>query len=259
MSTISGSGPATEYARQVDSSDFSWSGLEAAAFGAHEPVAQALARAAGERGAPPTRVAEWGGMLAGLLAFVVMLAPVLAPGIIIAFGRGAEARVGAVVVAGVLAAAHVVLRVRDWLRLGRGLPVGTPRELLLAAISVPFGVLSAVLAGLVAAADASPAAWASFAALVAMTASCVASVAVLRSAARRGRMRPPTADMDAQAAVAALEPHERDIVTADLVSSLAVLVERGVISEAERDGALRAPLGALARRRWAGEGASHRA
>lgn len=259
MSTIPGNLPATAYARAVDTTDFSWTALEAAAFRAHPSVAHAVVRAERERGTPPTPAAKWGRMLVGLPAVVVMLAPVLAPGIIVAFGRGPEARVAAVIVAGALAAAHVVLRVREWLRLGRGIPVGTPREVVLAAISVPFGVLASVLAGMVAAAGESPAAWASFAALVAMTGSCGASVAVLRSAAKRGRMLPRTAEMEAQAALAALTRPERDAVSADLASALEVLVERGMISEVARGEALRAPLGALARLRWAAEGASQRA
>ena len=252
--------PATDYARRVDPADFSWPSLERRAFRSRPAVADALDRAEAERIDAPPPGSGWGRLLAAVPAFVVLLAPVLAPGIIIAFGRGADARVGAVTVAGVLAVAHVAMRVREWVRLGRGIPVGTPREALLAAISVPFGLLATVLAGMVAATDASPATWASVAALAAMTICCVVAVPVLRrrgeAGARHFRPRPDSA---VRAAVASLDPSERDAVAADLATALAVLAERGVISDVERDDALRAPLAGLARRARAGEGASHRA
>jgi hypothetical protein len=254
--------PATDYARRVDPAGFSWSALEGAAFRGHPPVAQALARSSAERAEAPASGSGWGRLLAGLPAFVVLLAPVLAPGVIIAFGRGADARVGAIVVAGVLAVAHVLLRVGEWVRLGRGIPVGTPREALLAAISVPFGLLATVLAGMVAAAAASPAApaaWASVAALAAMTASCVVAVPVLRRAAKRGLALPRTAAAEAQAAVDSLDRSDRAAVTADVASALALLAERGVISDVERDRALRAPLAGLERHARSTEGAPHRA
>lgn len=269
MSDIPGTAPtpdpATDYARRVDPAGFSWSALEGAAFRGHPPVAQALARSSAERAEAPASGSGWGRLLAGLPAFVVLLAPVLAPGVIIAFGRGADARVGAVVVAGVLAVAHVLLRVGEWVRLGRGIPVGTPREALLAAISVPFGLLATVLAGMVAAAaaaaasPAAPAAWASVAALAAMTASCVVAVPVLRRAAKRGLALPRTAAAEAQAAVDSLDRSDRAAVTADVASALALLAERGVISDVERDRALRAPLAGLERHARSTEGAPHRA
>lgn len=266
MSDIPGTAPtpdpATDYARRVDPAGFSWSALEGAAFSGHPPVAQALARSSAERAEAPASGSGWGRLLAGLPAFVVLLAPVLAPGVIIAFGRGADARVGAIVVAGVLAVAHVLLRVGEWVRLGRGIPVGTPREALLAAISVPFGLLATVLAGMVAAAAASPAApaaWASVAALAAMTASCVVAVPVLRRAAKRGLALPRTAAAEAQAAVDSLDRSDRAAVTADVASALALLAERGVISDVERDRALRAPLAGLERHARSTEGAPHRA
>ncbi len=266
MSDIPGTAPtpdpATDYARRVDPAGFSWSALEGAAFRGHPPVAQALARSSAERAEAPASGSGWGRLLAGLPAFVVLLAPVLAPGVIIAFGRGADARVGAIVVAGVLAVAHVLLRVGEWVRLGRGIPVGTPREALLAAISVPFGLLATVLAGMVAAAAASPAApaaWASVAALAAMTASCVVAVPVLRRAAKRGLALLRTAAAEAQAAVDSLDRSDRAAVTADVASALALLAERGVISDVERDRALRAPLAGLERHARSTEGAPHRA
>jgi len=248
--------PATSYASEVDGPAFSWIDLERHAFVAHPDVVTAITRAADARGLPRRGGARWWPVISGLGSMVVLLAPVIAPGIIVAFGRGPDGRAIAFAVSGILAFAHLVFRIREWVLLARSVPTGSAREALLAAISIPFGIISAVLAAIAGLLDPPPFIWLWFAAFAAMTLSCAVAIVVLRRASRRGLLEPPHADDEARAAVGALSPAARDAVADDLRSALAELADREVITTAERDAAAASPLGGMARWAWASGRAS---
>jgi hypothetical protein len=243
--------PATSYASRVDGPAFSWIDLERHAFAAHPGVVTAITRAADARGLPRRGAARWWPVMSGLGSMVVLLAPVIAPGIIVAFGRGPEGRAVAFAVAGILAFAHLVFRIREWVLLARRVPTGSAREALLAAISIPFGITAAVLAAMAGLLEPPPLIWLWFAAFGAMTLSCAVAIVVLRRASRRGLLEPRHADDEARAAVDALSPSARDAVADDLRSALATLADREVITAADRDAAAASPLGGMARWAWA--------
>ena len=224
---------------------FRWSDLESSAF-ARLPDLHRVVVAAGadldhtENWFDHARAAGW---------LLVLFAPLTLPPLTgLALGDA-----GAwLYVVGLISAAHIAMRLREWRRTWTGGPRVTTQEALLAVFNAGFAAVSAGMAAVAAVVKSSPGYWLLCAGLAALALVCAVSFHVAKRAAKRGVPEfSRAAYAEVLALVAELDELDRVAVRADLDRALGRLADAGVISRAQLDEAHGAPLGSLARRIWA--------
>jgi hypothetical protein len=248
---VSGATPATatDYARTVDAAAVDWTALQAAAYARYPTVLGAL-RARGRPVVRPER-SRWA-PARGVAGFVVLLAPLLLPGLV-AIGERLDAPEACTAVAVALSVAHLVLRVAQWRGVRRdGVP--SPGEALYAWFAAAFGLIAvgfALLPALLRLDRAwSLAASAVFLLVAVANAAWAVQVRRLHVLARDPASGLSVRHGDVEAEFRALPRADREAIGADLRSARAVLEQRGIdvaalVASARPAG--RAPAGRAAR------------